>query len=73
MEAVILEKEALRLSEGERALLADRLLESLSRRSAGLDGLWVREADDRLDAYFSGKIEAVEGPEALADLRKEFQ
>jgi hypothetical protein len=72
MEAVIVEKEALRLSDCERAVLADRLLESLSRRPAGLDDAWLREADDRMMAFRVGEIEAVSGPDSLADLRREF-
>ncbi len=72
MEAVIVEKEALQLSDCERAVLADRLLESLSRRPAGLDDAWLREADDRMMAFRVGKIEAVSGPDSLADLRREF-
>ena len=73
MEAAIVEKEALQLSDCERAVLADRLLESLSRRPAGLESVWLREADDRMMAFRSGKIEAVSGPEALAELRREFR
>ncbi len=48
MEAVIIEKEALQLSDCERAVLADRLLASLSRPPAGLDDAWLREADERM-------------------------
>jgi hypothetical protein len=33
MDAIIIEKEALQLPEAERALLADKLLESISRIS----------------------------------------
>lgn len=73
MEAVIIEKEALRLSDGERAVLADRLLESLSRRPADLDDAWLREADERMEAFRQGRIEAISGPEALAELRREFR
>lgn len=73
MEAVIIEKEALQLPDCERAVLADRLLASLSRQSAGLDEAWLREADERMAAWREGKIEAVSGPEALAELRSEFR
>lgn len=73
MEAVIVEKEALQLSDFERAVLADRLLASLSQRPAGLDDAWLREADERMTAYREGRIEAVPGPEAMADLRGEFR
>jgi hypothetical protein len=73
MEAVIIEKEALQLPDCERAVLADRLLASLSRRPAGLDEAWLREADDRMSAWREDKIEAVSGPEALAELRRDFR
>lgn len=72
MEAVIVEKEALQLSDCERAVLADRLLASLSRKSAGLDDAWLREADERMKAFHEGTIKAVNGPEALAEIRKDF-
>jgi hypothetical protein len=52
--------------------LADRLLASLSRKPAGLDHSWLREADDRMKAFHEGRIEAVSGPEALAEIRREF-
>lgn len=72
MEAVIIEKEALQLYDCERAVFADRLLASLSRKPAGLDDSSLREADDRMKAFHEGKIEAVAGPEALAEMRREF-
>lgn len=72
MEALIIEKAALQLSDCERAVLADRLLASLSRKSAGLDDSWLHEADDRMKAFREGTIEAIAGPEALSEMRKEF-
>lgn len=69
MDAAIIEKEALQLPESQRALLADRLMESLSRTSTEVRQAWIREARDRVDAFQEGKIEAADGPEALADLR----
>lgn len=72
MEAVIIEKEALQLSDCERAVLADRLLASLSPNPPGLDESWLKEADDRMLAFREGMIEAVDGPEALAEMRREF-
>ncbi len=72
MEAVIIEKEALQLPDIERAILADRLLESLTHRSADLEATWIREADCRMAAFLEGRIEAISGPEAMADLRKKF-
>lgn len=72
MNAAIIEKEALQLSDGERAVLADRLLESLSSRSADLEAAWIREADSRMAAFWDGRIEAVSGPRAMAELRVRF-
>jgi Putative addiction module component len=53
-------------------MLADRLLESLSRRPTELDAAWIREADSRMVAFREGRIGAVDGPEAMAGLRGEF-
>ena len=72
MEAAIIEKEALQLPEIERAVLADRLLASLSHRPAELEAAWRRESSSRMEAFREGKLEAVSGPEAMADLRKMF-
>ena len=72
MEAALIEKEALQLPDSERAVLVDRLLESLSRRPVALDAAWIREADSRMKAFQEGKIVAVSGPEAMADLRRKF-
>ena len=72
MEAAIIEKEALQLPDSERAILADRLLESLSRRPAGLDAAWIREAENRMAAFREGLIEGIDGPRAMTELRDEF-
>jgi len=72
MEAAIIEKEALQLPESERAVLADRLLESLSRRPAELEAAWLRESESRMAAFREGRIEAVDGALAMAELRTMF-
>ena len=72
MDAVIIESEALRLPESNRALLADLLLESLSRVSVVQRGEWTSESTDRYEAYQQGKLQSVDGPEALAAMRKLF-
>jgi hypothetical protein len=33
---------------------------------------WLREADDRMKAFHEGKIEAMNGPEVLAELRGKY-
>ena len=72
MDAAMIEKEALRLRDVERAVLADKLLDSLCRRPAELEAAWDREADSRMAAFRDGRIDAVSGPESLADLHRKF-
>lgn len=72
MDSAIIEKEALLLPDSQRALLADRLLESISVVPIELKEEWIRELDSRMDAYQRGEIEAVDGPAAMAELRSRF-
>jgi putative addiction module component (TIGR02574 family) len=63
-------EEALSLPSEARALLADRLVESLD---PGEDGpvrqLWAVEAIRRRDEVRSGRVQAIPGDEALARVR----
>ncbi len=72
MDAAVLQKEALQLPDSDRALLADSLLASLSPTPSELEEAWIREADERLEAFRQGQIEAADGPSAMADLRARF-
>lgn len=72
MEAALIEKEALQLPETERALLVDKLLDSLSRTTAEQETAWILEADERMEGFQEGRIEAVSGPQAMTDLRQRF-
>jgi len=72
MELPALEKEALLLTDTERALLADRLLVSLETGSNALRQQWIAESESRLEAYHSGLISAVDGPSTIASLRSRF-
>jgi hypothetical protein len=66
-----IEKEALGLPSEARALLADRLVESLEAAEANhLDKLWVTEAERRRDGVRQGRIQTVPGPEGLARVRR---
>ncbi len=61
----------MRLPRESRALLADRIAESLS--SAELDELqplWVLEATRRVEEIDSGKVKAIPGDEVLAEIRQ---
>lgn len=73
MDVAIIEKEALQLPDSQRALLADRLIESLTPMTSKLRQTWLHEVDSRMDAFQSGSIEAVDGPQAMAELRTRFR
>jgi len=52
-----IEEEALRLTSGERALLIERLINSLDdEEDPEAEKLWIEEADRRYQAYRMGKI-----------------
>ncbi len=72
MDVAVIEKEALKLPDDVRALLADRLIQSVSPISTEQKNAWVAEADDRMDAFEKGLISAVDGPEALERVRVQF-
>jgi len=59
-------KEALSLPPAERAEIAEHLLSSLDPPSQeGIDALWGKEAEDRLDAFDRGEIKAIPGKEVF--------
>ena len=60
------------LPDTERAMLVERLLESISPCPSPLREAWVREADERMRAFRDGEISAVDGPQAMAELRSRF-
>lgn len=63
--------EALGLPSEARALLADRLVESLDPAEDGcVRQLWVAEALRRRDDVRSGRVQTVPGDEALARVRQ---
>ena len=64
-------EEALALSSDARALLADRLVESLDpAEDEAIRALWAKEAIRRRDEIRSGKVQAIPGEEALAQVRR---
>jgi len=66
-----LSKQVMRLPRETRAILADRIAESLS--SADLDEiqrLWAKEATRRLEEIESGKVKAIPGEDVLAEIRQ---
>jgi hypothetical protein len=73
MDVATIEREALSLTVAERALLADRLLQTLDQEDPERMERWGREADRRLEAFERGEIASVEGPEAVAAIRRRLR
>jgi putative addiction module component (TIGR02574 family) len=66
-----IEKEALTLPSEARALLADKLVESLDHAAVNqLDKLWATEAKRRRDEVRQGRVKTVPGKEGLARVRR---
>jgi putative addiction module component (TIGR02574 family) len=64
-------EEALALPSEARALLADRLVESLDPEEDGyVHQLWIAEARRRRDDVRSGRVKTIPGDEALAQVRR---
>jgi len=64
-------EEALALPSEARALLADRLVESLDAAEANrIDRLWATEARRRRDEVRQGLVQTIPGDEALASVRR---
>ncbi|MFM9905579.1 MAG: addiction module protein [Pyrinomonadaceae bacterium] len=66
---------ALSLPSGDRALLADRLLDSLELRneSASISDAWMHEIRYRVEDVKSGKAKLIDGPEGLARVRESLK
>lgn len=63
-------EEALSLPSEARALLADRLVESLDPAEDGyIRQLWMKEARRRIDGVRSGDVATVPGDQAFAQVR----
>lgn len=69
MEAAVIEHEALRLPEGERAVLIERLMESISTPSKSIREAWIKECDSRMEALQSGEITLIPTSEAISEVR----
>ena len=64
----ILELEALKLTPGERAALAQRLLASLDEDSE-IEDAWAAEVERRIAEVESGAVQVIPIEEALARVR----
>ena len=64
----LLESEALKLTPGERAVLAQRLLASLDE-DAEIEDAWAAEIERRIAEVESGAVQVIPIAEALARVR----
>ena len=64
--------QALRLPANDRAALVENLILSLDKPDPSLDALWLKEAEDRLAAYQSGELVAVDANEVFSELGKQI-
>jgi hypothetical protein len=66
-----LTEELLSLPSGSRALLADKLVESLEfDTDSVIEAVWVTEAKRRRDEVRNGSVQTIPGEEALAQVRQ---
>jgi putative addiction module component (TIGR02574 family) len=62
--------QALKLSADDRAALLESLILSLEKPDASLDAAWLKEAEDRLAAYRSGDLAAINADQVFKELGK---
>jgi putative addiction module component (TIGR02574 family) len=69
-----IQNEIEKLAPAERAALIDVLWESLDEeRIKEIEAKWAAEAEDRIDAVDRGELPAVDGPNALEELRSSLR
>lgn len=72
MESVLIEKEAMKLPLVERALLVDRLLQTLDADMDSSIKAWTEVTEKRLEKFRSGKLKVFDGQAVIESLRKEL-
>ena len=74
MSLASIQEEIIQLNSKERAMLIDLLWESLDEEGVKeIEAKWAAESEDRIDAYERGELAAVDGPNALRDLRSSLR
>jgi len=73
MESVLIEKEAMKLPLFERALLVDRLLQTLDAEKDLSIKAWTEVTEKRLEKFRAGEMEAFDGQAVIESLRKELR
>ena len=72
MELSVIEKQAMELPEIDRALLAERLWQSVRPVSDDIKQAWIEEAESRVAAFRRGEIKLIDGGEVMKDLRASY-
>lgn len=62
-------KDVMSLKPFEKAELIEKLISSLDLPDKGIDELWAKESEDRIDAYDQGRIKAVPLEDVLRKYR----
>jgi len=73
MDAATIEREALTLTMAERAVLVDRLLRTLDQEDVERMEQWGLEADQRLEAFERGEMDATTGSEVVTRIRRQLR
>ena len=64
--------EAISLPVDIRALIVNKLLESLNPTKKEIDELWAAEAEKRVKDIRTGKVETIPGEEVFKDIRNKY-
>jgi putative addiction module component (TIGR02574 family) len=73
MDSAILAKEALQLTPFEKAQIIDALWKSLDpAEQESVDRAWLAESRDRLQAFRTGELKALDGEETLRSITSEL-
>lgn len=61
-------EQALRLEPEQRFELAEKILQSLDQPDPAIDAVWIDEAERRLIAHRSGKVQGIPAEEVFGKL-----
>ena len=64
--------EAMSLPVDIRALIVNKLLESLNPTRKEIDALWAAEAEKRIEEIRTGKVKTIPGEEVFKEIREKY-
>ena len=68
-----IEEQARSLSAGDRAMLAESMLESLHTAINDIEVAWAEESEDRVRAFDSGEIPSYSAEDVFAEAHRTLQ